>query len=117
MAGSIWIGSPALAAATGAGKILNLDQDKIANAIGIAGCICPPNIARKCMETSPVRMTKYGPAGWSAQAGVTSALLAGMGYTGDTDLFEGEYGLLAVHCTGASEGSRGHASRLRRRMV
>ena len=81
-----------LAAAACAGKILNLDKGKIANAIGVAGCTCPPNIQAKWMHTAPVRMTKYGPAGWSAHAAVTAALLADMGYTGDTDLFEGDYG-------------------------
>jgi 2-methylcitrate dehydratase PrpD len=82
----------ALAAAACAGKILNLDQGKMVNAIGIAGCMCPPNIQAKWMRTSPVRMTKYGPAGWSAHVAVSSALLADMGYTGDTDLFESDYG-------------------------
>jgi 2-methylcitrate dehydratase PrpD len=81
-----------LAAAACAGKILNLDKGKIANTIGIAGCMCPPNIQAKWMRTAPVRMTKYGPAGWSAHVAVASALLADMGYTGDTDLFEGDYG-------------------------
>jgi len=81
-----------LAAAAGASKIMNLDEEKTAHAISIAGCMCPPNLFRKFTDTSPVRMTKYGPTGWGAQAGVTSALLADMGYTGDTDLFEGEYG-------------------------
>jgi 2-methylcitrate dehydratase PrpD len=37
-------------------------------------------------------MTKYGPSEWGAQVGVTSALLAKMGYTGETDLFVGEFG-------------------------
>jgi len=82
----------ALAAAVSVGKILNLSQQKMANAIGIAGCLCPPNIARKSHETVPFRMTKYGVAGAVSQTGVVSALLAEMGYTGDTDLFDGEYG-------------------------
>ena len=81
-----------LAAAAGVGKILNLNREKMTNAIGIAGCICPPHIVRKFRDTAPVRMTKYGSSGWGAHAGVTAALLAEMGYTGDTDLFEGEYG-------------------------
>jgi len=85
---SVW----ALAMAVSAGKILNLSQQKMANAIGIAGCICPPNISRKSMDTVPFNMTKYGPSGAVAQTGIISALLAEMGYTGDTDLFNGEYG-------------------------
>jgi 2-methylcitrate dehydratase PrpD len=79
-----------LAAAASCSKVLGLDEEKTANAIGIAGCICLPNTFRKFTDTVPVRMTKYGPSGWGAQCGVTSALLAEMGYTGDTDLFEGE---------------------------
>ena len=81
-----------LAAAAGVGKILGFNREQMANAIGIAGCICPPNIQAKWMHTAPVRMTKYGSSGWGAQVGVTAALLAEMGYTGDTDLFEGDYG-------------------------
>lgn len=81
-----------LGVAAGGGKILNLDKEQIANAIGIAGYICIPPTMRKYMDTAPVRMLKYGPAGWGAQAGVTAALLSMMGYTGDTDLFEGDYG-------------------------
>jgi len=81
-----------LGSAISAGKILGLNQEKMANAIGIAGCICPPNIFAKWIRTIPVRMTKYGPPGWGASTGVISALLAEMGYTGDTDMFDGEYG-------------------------
>lgn len=84
-------GAP-LGAAMGAGKLLNLTPEMLANAIGIAGYILPPSVMRKELETTPVRMTKYCPMGWGAQAGVTAALLAEMGYTGDTDLFVGDYG-------------------------
>jgi 2-methylcitrate dehydratase PrpD len=80
-----------LAAAVGASKIINLNQEQTANALGIAGCLCPPNIFTKWTDTAPVKMTKYGSSGWGAQVGVTSALLAQMGYTGDIDLFDGEY--------------------------
>jgi 2-methylcitrate dehydratase PrpD len=46
-------------------------------------------------------MIKYGSTGWGAQAGVTAALLAHSGYTGDTDVFDGEYGFWRF--TGRSE--------------
>ena len=36
-------------------------------------------------------MTKYGPPGFTAEVGVRSALLADLGYLGDTEIFEGEY--------------------------
>jgi len=81
-----------IAAAITVGKLLNLDREKMANAIGISGNLCPPSIFRKWLETSPVRMIKYGSSGWGAQVGVTAALLAQSGYTGDTELFDGEYG-------------------------
>lgn len=74
--------SASLRAAAGAAKLLNLGKDQIANAIGLAGYMCPPNTMRKWVETSPVRMTKYGPPGWGAQVGVTAALLAEKGYGG-----------------------------------
>jgi len=81
-----------LAAAAGVSKIMKLGEEKTAHAISTAGYMSPPNLFRKFIDTSPVRMTKYGPTGWEAQAGVTSALLSDMGYTGDTNLFEGEFG-------------------------
>lgn len=74
------------------GKLLNLDPDRMANAIGIAGYICPPQTFRKFNFTTPIKNTKYAPLGWVAHAGVSAALMAETGYTGDTDLFEGEYG-------------------------
>jgi 2-methylcitrate dehydratase PrpD len=76
--------------AAAAGKILNLNQEQLANAIGIAGSICLPDTLGKWVEVIPHRMTKYGPAGWAAQAGVISGLLAEMGFTGDTAIFEGK---------------------------
>lgn len=84
--------SASLAAAVGAGKILNITKEKMANAIGIAGYICPVNIVAKYRDLTPIRMTKYNCGGWGAQAGITAALLAEKGFTGDTEVFEGEYG-------------------------
>jgi 2-methylcitrate dehydratase PrpD len=81
----------ALGAAAGGGKCLNLNEEQISNAIGIAGYICPPSTFMKFVDTAPIRTTKYGFLGWGAKAGVTAALLAEMGYTGDIDLFNGEY--------------------------
>ena len=64
----------------------------MANALGIAGFICPPQTFRKFNFTTPIKMTKYAPLGWVAHSGLSAALLAETGYTGDTDLFEGDYG-------------------------
>ncbi|MCX6012705.1 MAG: MmgE/PrpD family protein [Chloroflexi bacterium] len=90
-----------IAAAITVGKLLGLDKEKMSNAIGISGYLCPPNTFKKWLETSPVSMIKYGSSGWGAQVGVTSALLAFNGYTGDTELFDGEYGFWRF--TGKSE--------------
>jgi 2-methylcitrate dehydratase PrpD len=85
-------GASVFGAAIGASKILNLTAEKMANAIGIAGYAGAPSTMRKWTDTAPVRMTKYGPPGFAAEVGVRSALLAEMGYYGDTDIFEGEFG-------------------------
>ena len=91
-----------LGAAASAGKILTLNQKEMANALGLAGCLCPPSIVRKWMETTPITMSKYGPCGWAAHVGVISALLAGAGYTADTGLFNSEFGFWTY--TGKAKG-------------
>jgi 2-methylcitrate dehydratase PrpD len=79
-------------AAASAGKIMNLNKEMMANALGIAGYVCMPNVLTKMQHTTPIRMSKYAIFGWGAQGGVTSALLADMGFEGDTDVFTGEHG-------------------------
>jgi len=76
----------------GAGKILKLDHKKMTHALGIAGHICSVPSIRKWEETVPLAMTKYESAGWLSTGGVTAALLAEMGYVGDTTILDGEYG-------------------------
>lgn len=90
-----------IAAAIAVGKLLDLDYEEMSNAIGISGYLCPPNTFRKWLEVSPVQMIKYGSSGWSAQAGVTAALLAQGGYTGDKEVFDGANGYWRF--TGRSE--------------
>lgn len=85
------ISASVFGAAASAGKILQCNQEQLTNAIGLAGYICPPDTVMKFITTRPTRMVKYGPTGWIAQAGVTSALLADMGFTGDTEVFETEW--------------------------
>jgi 2-methylcitrate dehydratase PrpD len=86
------ISASVFGAAASAGKILRLSREKMANAIGLAGYICPPErTVMKYTTTYPANMVKYGPMGWIAQIGVTSALLADMGFTGDTGVFETEW--------------------------
>jgi 2-methylcitrate dehydratase PrpD len=85
-------GTSGFGAAIGAGSILKLNVDKMANAMGIAGYTSPPSTFRKWTDTVPCRMTKYGPPGFTAEVGVRAALLADRGYYGDTNIFEGEHG-------------------------
>jgi len=81
-----------LAAAASASKLLGLDGEKTANAIAIAGGICPPNIFKKFTDTTPIAMIKYCAVGWEAQTALTAAMLAQNGYLGNTQLFSGDYG-------------------------
>jgi 2-methylcitrate dehydratase PrpD len=79
-------------ASASCGKILKLNPKEMSNALGVAGYLCMPNVLTKMQHTSPIRMSKYGIFGWGAQGGVTSALLASIGFDGDTEVFEGEHG-------------------------
>lgn len=84
------MGTGVFGAAVGAGIILKLNADKMASAMGVAGYAGPSSTMRKWNDTVPCRMSKYGPPGFAAEVGVRSALLADMGYYGDTNIFEGD---------------------------
>ena len=83
----------ALGAAASVGALLGLDTERMAWAFGIAGYNMPVGNAIKLTATTPVPMTKYGCAGWIAQTGLTASLLAARGFTGDSRVLEGPYGL------------------------
>jgi len=85
-------GSGVFGAAAGVGKILSFSPEKMANAMGIAGYAGPPSTLRKWTDTAPCSMTKFGPCGFAAEVGIRSAMLADMGYHGDTTIFKGECG-------------------------
>lgn len=80
----------AFGAAAGAARILNLGKEKTPHAIGLAGYLCPPDTMAKWTGIHPSPMAHYGLPGWGANAGVVAALLAQKGFTGDTQVFEGE---------------------------
>ncbi|MBN1850232.1 MAG: MmgE/PrpD family protein [Deltaproteobacteria bacterium] len=82
----------------GAGKILKFGEKEMLHALGIAGHFCPVPTTRKWDSTnSPIAMTKYGSAGFTSMAAVTSVQLAQMGYLGDTTVFDGEYGFWRMY--------------------
>ena len=73
-----------------AARIIRLDQEQAANALGIAG-----SQAAGSMEylTDGV-YTKRFHAGWASKSGLTAALLAREGFSGPKTIIEGKFGFL-----------------------
>jgi len=76
-----------------AGKLLGLDTAALARAAGIAGSFAGGLL--ECWVDGT--QTKFLHPGWSAQSGITAALLARSGVTGPAQVFEGRWGLFASH--------------------
>jgi 2-methylcitrate dehydratase PrpD len=76
-----------------AGKLLGLDAEALARTAGIAGSFASGLL--ECWVDGT--QTKFLHPGWSAQSGVTAALLARSGVTGPAQVFEGRWGLFASH--------------------
>jgi 2-methylcitrate dehydratase PrpD len=76
-----------------AGKLLGLDAEALARAAGIAGSFASGLL--ECWVDGT--QTKFLHPGWSAQSGITAALLALSGVTGPAQVFEGRWGLFASH--------------------
>src|ERR1700722_12580399 len=76
-----------------AGKLLGSDADAMARAAGIAGSFASGLL--ECWVDGT--QTKFLHPGWSAQSGITAALLARSGVTGPAQVFEGRWGLFASH--------------------
>ena len=76
----------------GVSKILGLPKDTIEHAMGIGGYMCPVPTLMQFAENVPSSMSKFSPAGWIAQAEVTAVFLAEAGYTGDTNVLDGNFG-------------------------
>lgn len=79
-------------AAAAAGKIMNLNQEKMVHAMGIAGHLCQVLTWVRYTFQDHRAMTKYGVPGWQNTGGVMAALLAEMGYMGDTTVFDAKEG-------------------------
>lgn len=82
----------ALGAAASGARVMKLDAERMAWALGIAGYNAPVPAMIKFCKTTPIPMTKYASTGWISHVGVTAAMLAEMGYTGDTTVLDGDYG-------------------------
>ncbi|MFH1651692.1 MAG: MmgE/PrpD family protein [Chloroflexota bacterium] len=94
---SYGFGGNTFGAAAGAAKILKLDAAQTANALGVAGYFTPLPAYTKWLHTPGNGMAQYGSAGWTAQSGLTAALLAERGYAGDKTMLDGEYGFWVMH--------------------
>lgn len=79
-------------ATVAAGRLLRLDRARLAAALGMAGAQ-----SAGLMEMYGPSMQKRFNPGPAARAGVTSALMAKMGFTGTTLIFEGERGWLNAY--------------------
>ena len=91
------LGFDQFGATAGAAKILQLDSGKMADALGLAGYFAPVPSHNKFLLTGHGGgLAKYGPAGWTAQGGVQTAVLAAMGYRGDRSVLDGENGFWAM---------------------
>jgi 2-methylcitrate dehydratase PrpD len=83
----------AFGAAAASGKLLGLDEQRLAWALGIAGShAC--GLVEFAQEGA---MTKRAHPGRASQLGLESALLAGGGFTGPTTVLEGRYGYLQAY--------------------
>lgn len=76
-------------AAIAAGHLLRLERDQLVSALGLAGAQ-----ASGLMEMYGPSMQKRFNPGPAARDGVTAALMAKLGFTGATTIFDGERGFL-----------------------
>lgn len=86
------MGYAALGAAAAAGKILNLDKEKMANALGLAGANTSVPSLVKLIMAGVSFMQKYAGFGFIAHTGVLAALLAEKGYSSDRTILDGDFG-------------------------
>lgn len=84
-------------AAVGAGKILGLGERQFLDCIGHAGYLAPVPSHEHYFFLPQGCFEKYGPAGWMAQGGIYSALLAEMGERSDWDVLDGDTGFWAMN--------------------
>jgi 2-methylcitrate dehydratase len=79
-----------IGAACAAGKIMDLDQERMAHAISLA---VVPNVPLRVTRTGELAMWKGCAAASATRAGIFAALLAAQGMTGPAQPFEGRGGL------------------------
>ena len=88
-----------IAVATACAKVLGLDAVGLRNAMGLAFCQSAGTLQASLEGKSAKRLQ----AGFAARAGVTAALLAGMGVDGPRGFLEGKFGYYQQYERGAYE--------------
>lgn len=83
-------------AAVTAARVLGLDADTLAHALGIAGSLCGGVLA--FAQAGNGAMVKRLHLGRAAEAGVLAARLAQRGYEGPDMILEGAFGFLDTYC-------------------
>jgi 2-methylcitrate dehydratase PrpD len=78
-----------------AGRLMNLNAERMANALGIGGSLCSGLLE---FSRSGGGMVKRLHLGRAAEGGVMAAALAREGFTGPAAVFEGKFGFLNVYC-------------------
>ena len=78
----------AFGGAAAAGKLLKLDRERMLHALGIVGRHIGTSLSAGQREAGMRGMTKYVVPGWQNTGSVISALLAEMGYLGDTTVLD-----------------------------
>lgn len=84
------------AAAVGAGRVLGLDSERMANAFGIAGYTTIPQTHAKASAGDRLTDLKLGGYGWMGWSGSLAALLAEAGMTGDSSVLDGPKGFWSI---------------------
>lgn len=79
-------------AAVAAGKLLGLSSERLVSALGLAGA----QVSGLMEMYGPSMQKRFNPAP-AARGGVTSALMAKLGFTGAATIFEGERGFLKAY--------------------
>ena len=106
----------AISAAAGAGKVLNLSYDRMANAIALAATA---NFALSQTRAGTLSMWKGCAAGNATRNGVFAAIMASRGMTGPPEPFEGARGFVRQLAAGGpmglpSEMGKNHAYQIQR---
>ena len=83
-------------AAIACGKLMGFDEERMQNALGIAGSLACGLL--EFARSGTGAMVKRLHLGRAAESGVLAASLAGEGFTGPASVLEGEFGFLPVFC-------------------